>query len=156
MNRSIATLAIAALLACAEAAPPATFPGAPSGLEVSWAFDDCAPWDGAATTIYLAADSATGVREAPYPHLWVSLYVPSNDMAGRTFHWDQSDKDTGGAMWCPEHGRCEAATAAEVSIRQSTEDHAGVSGVIDLTFPGRGRVTGSFRAAWMSHELLCG
>ena len=154
MNRSITSLAVIVLAACADTAPD-TFPAPPSGLEVAWAFDDCAPWDGAAATIYLAADSATGVREAPYPHLWVSLYVPSNDLVGRTFRWDESDKNTGGAMWCLEPGRCEAAIAAEVTVREGTDD-TGVFGVIDLTFPTRGRVTGGFRAAWMSHELLCG
>jgi len=141
---------------CREAPEPTTLPGPPAGLEVSWAFNDCAPWDGAATTIVLASTMASGPRNAPYPHAWVSLYRPALDVAGRTFRWDKDDKDTGGAMWCEAAGQCEAATKAVVRMRKSEGKESGLSGFVDLAFPSGVHVAGGFRAVWITNELLCG
>jgi len=141
---------------CRDTPEATTLPDPPDGLSVAWAFDDCAPWDGAAVTIVLADSLASSPREASYPHAWVSLYRPSFDVAGRTYRWNADDKDTGGAMWCVAAGNCEAATEAVIRLRRSNGVSQGLSGVVDLVFPGGKSVTGGFRAVWMSHELLCG
>ncbi len=149
-------LGLSLLTGCRDAPELTTLPDPPTGLAVSWAFDDCAPWDGAATTIYLAGTTASEPRNAPYPHAWVSLYRPVTEVTGRTFRWDEDDKDTGGAMWCEAEGQCEAAIEAVVRIRQRGEKEAGLYGVVDLVFPSGVRVAGGFRAAWITNQFLCG
>lgn len=155
--RSLSTFAVGCgvLAGCRDAPELTMLPDPPAGLEVSWAFDDCAPWDGPATTIILADTMASDPRTAPLPHAWVSLYRPALEVAGRTFRWDEDDKNTGGAMRCDAEGQCEAATKAVVRMLPSASK-AGLAGAVDFVFPSGAQVSGGFRAVWTTHELLCG
>lgn len=152
-QRASVGIALLLLAGCGEVVPQEV-PDPPDGLAVAWAFDDCAPWDGPATTIYLAGETAPSVDRADsYPHVWVSLYRPSVELPGRTFEWDSDDKDTGGAMLCLQEGECIAATRAKVRLLDPGD--GSIVGTLELTFPDR-HIAGGFSATWRTREFVCG
>lgn len=160
MNRALLGIPLLILVSGCNSRPAGTPPDRPvQGFDTSWAISDCAPWDGAATTIFFADSVNLPQRDADYPHLWVSLYRPTQALAGEVFTWDQDEKDVGGAMWCPgpSHLECEASTSARVTIdgvdlsRDST-----ITGMVDFIFPDRGPVKGTFIAVWLDHQPICG
>ncbi len=163
MKRILVGLSLPPLLLLAPGCEPkeaAPLPDRPvEGWHTAWAFSDCAPWDGAATTIFFADSLNLPQRQASYPHLWVSLYRPAQVLAGEAFTWDADEKDIGGAMWCsgPTNLACEASTSARVTIgRMDLSGDGSITGTVDLVFPNRTPVIGTFSATWLEHQPICG
>ncbi len=145
------------LAACqpSDLAPP---PDSPEGLPYAYAMFECAPWDGAATSITLSADTIrTGApwgSEVPRPHVWMSVYQPAQELAGKRFEIDQ--ERIAGAMRC-EAGvsRCEPARSGWVDIRSREEDGS-FRGLFRLLFDDGSTIGGGFRAKWYDRQILCG
>ncbi len=140
------------LLACqgssgANGAPPEGFP-------VAWAYDDCAPWDGGALSIFLGTQIPTGASTPIPPYVRVTVY--SRGVApGSTFEWTEPQGQVGGAARCLTSGPCELATSARVSFVTPAggEDFAGV---VHLEFGAAPPTVGGFRATLVPREALCG
>ncbi len=140
------------LLGCSGTSAPT--PGAPNGFPLAHAWSSCAPWDGPATAILLSSvppDSLTD--SSATATIVVYVWKPVSEITGETFDLI-GEKNVGAASSC-EAGECEAATAATIRLREAQPDSA-LEGTVDLVFPGRGRVSGGFRAAWQSRRELCG
>jgi hypothetical protein len=123
------------------------------GYPYSYAVADCAPWDGAATTIYLTATPVDS-SNASYPHLRVSIYHGVAALPGNSFEWPR-EAQVGNAVQCVSPGNCEAATSGRVTFG-SREGDGSLQGVADLVFPGGATLRGSFRATWREQRVLCG
>jgi hypothetical protein len=155
MGDTRVALAVCLAAACGGAAHDT--PDPPPGLEVSWVLDDCAPWDGAATTIHLAYAKPEDVLSAPYPHVWISLYYPRSELPGRTLTWATDELNVGGAMWCVAEGECQAASRARVRIQRRAADSATLSGSLRLEFPDNTIIEGGFHAVPAEQPMvLCG
>ena len=136
--------------------PDPDIPATPPGLEVAWTVDGCAPWDGPATSIFLAHEPPTAAGQpAGHPHLWLSLYRARSELSGRAYEWT-SEADVGGARWCPEADRCSSATEVRVAFRRQPSDSADLVGEFTAVFQGD-TVAGGFRAPLhRGQRALCG
>jgi hypothetical protein len=123
------------------------------GYRYSYAVPDCAPWDGAATTIYLTATPVDST-DVVYPHLRVSIYQGVAALPGNSFEWSR-DAQVGGAVQCVSLTSCEAATSAHVTFGGKGPDGS-LRGTADLVFPSGTTLRGSFRATWREQRVLCG
>jgi hypothetical protein len=134
----------------------ASLPAAPSGYPFANATASCSPWDGPATTLYLTSvPIAPSVALPPEgPHVSVSLYRDASALAGTTFTLP-GKKELGVAVNCRAPQDCEQASAATVRFR-SSGDARYLEGTVDISFPGRGRVTGGFRATLRPQPAVCG
>jgi hypothetical protein len=113
----------------------------------------CAPWDGAAVTIYLTpslGDSAA-LNGA---HLSISIWTSPTELPGRSFNWP-SEKQIGAGLRCTEQGDCQPAAAGRVAFRRFVSDSI-LEGSFDLLFSDSTREQGGFRAAWRPWRELCG
>jgi hypothetical protein len=152
-----AAVAVAACLIAACGGGTSEIPNPPPGLDLSWVLDGCAPWDGAATTIYLAGTKPEDVLSAPYPHVWVSLYYPRSELPGRTLTWTADERNVGGAMWCVAEGECQLADQARVRVRRGKLEDVVLPGEVHLEFPDGTTIDGSFEAEVVdAAPLLCG
>lgn len=140
------------LLACqgssgANAEPPEGFP-------VAWAYDDCAPWDGAALSVFLGTEVPTGASDPTLPYVRVTVY--SRDLVpGSTVEWTEPYGQVGNAERCLTSGPCELATSARVSFVAPSggEDFAGV---VHVEFGAAPPTVGGFRATLLPRESFCG
>ena len=126
----------------------------PDGLKVAWFHDDCAPWDGAATSLYLGLGQAKTVFHPDPPYLLVALY--SNSLR---FHTGERLRfnvpgNQGHAQYCLEANACVNARA--VSIEFSKIEGNLLEGRLEILFDRRPAIRGGFRAARMPFRALCG
>ena len=148
--------ALALVVGCGTSADPASTP--PDGFAEAVATPECAPFDGPATSIYLAAEvielEGAAPGEIPAPHVRVSIYRDVDDLAGDRFEVDGST--VADATRCTTEGECESAVRGVVRIDEAARGD-GVSGDVDLQFPA-GVVAGSFEARWQepTFQILCG
>jgi hypothetical protein len=155
MGDSRALLAICFTAACGGNS--SEIPDPPLGLEASWVTDDCAPWDGAATTIHLAGAVPEDVMSVPYPSVWVSLYYARSELPGRTLTWSTDERNVGGAMWCVAEGECQAAHQARVRIHHLSANSVALSGSLYLEFPDHTVFEGGFQAVPVEQpQVMCG
>jgi hypothetical protein len=126
----------------------------PDGLNVAWFHDDCAPWDGAATSLYLGRERAKAVFHPDFPYLHVALY--SNSLRFRTGERLRFEVPghQGHARYCREEGAC--STARAVSMEFSKIDGNLLEGRIEVLFDGGTPIRGGFRATRMPFQALCG
>ena len=127
--------------------------GSLGGYSYSYAVADCAPWDGAATTIYLTANPVDST-DLPYPHLRVSIYHEVAALPGNSFEWPREAR-AGGAVRCASPTNCEPATSGRITFG-SREADGSLRGTAELAFPGGTSLQGSFRASWREQRVLCG
>ncbi|MEO8201701.1 MAG: hypothetical protein ABI679_14325 [Gemmatimonadota bacterium] len=121
----------------------------------SVAFPDCAPWDGAAVSIYLtttARDSLSEQIAAPFLHL--AIWRNVRNLPGATISWP-SDDQPGTASWCATADGCEPAAAGRVQVGGLVGDTT-LSGSYDLRFTDSTVMRGHFRARWLDRRVLCG
>lgn len=143
------TLAFLLLAACAG--PQDTTP------ESRWtqvhASADCAPWDGAATSIFLsgtAEDSA-----AAYPLLRLTVYHDLGSVSDARWAVGGTGADAAAPVLCPAEGTCAQAKSGWVEFAPRAGDGALV-GRYDVTFADGQRLRGQFRAPVVATHPLCG
>lgn len=154
-----ARVALALCLTAACGGTALEDPDPPVGFEAAWTVDGCAPWDGPATTVFLASAMPETIttRSPSYPHLWISLYYPRSELPGRTLEWSPNEQNVGGAMRCVADGECETATEARVRVHRMTPGDGRLSGEISLVFPDGSVVEGGFRAELAEQPpFVCG
>jgi len=128
----------------------------PEGFSAAWWSNACGPVDQAAVTLYLGATVPEDVWSPPYPHLQVWIYSPPNELPGRKFQWDSNPStDVGHASLCITEGDCETATSVVVEFGQS-DGTSVYSGRLSVGFADRAPIAGSFSAAQLEYDPLCG
>lgn len=126
----------------------------PDGLPAAWFHDDCAPWDGPATSLYLGARPAERPLEASFPFLRISLYRERLELGpGRRIVPDLAAGDAS-AAYCASETSCVEATGVILDISEVRADL--ITGRVGVTFPDRGPIRGSFRATRIPFRALCG
>jgi len=123
--------------------------GPPEGLSHALAMNTCGPADGPATAIYLAPEPIQAVSPS-YPYVRIAIWQDVTQLAGGTYRLDGAAS----ALYTPGAGTFELASRGTVTIRRVGPENR-VEGVVDLQFSFR-RVLGTFSAAWVQLELLCG
>jgi len=140
------------LVACALQADLPAEP--PQGLGSAWFHDDCAPWDGSATTLLLGKEVASTPFNRGFPHLQVSLYSNwSQFRTGGRLRFDISGKE-GFAEYCLSAEACTNATA--VTLQFSNVEQDLIEGRLEVLFEGRAAIRGGFRATRIPFRALCG
>ena len=126
----------------------------PAGLSVAWFHDDCAPWDGAATSLFLGVERAKTVFHPDAPYLHVALY--SNTLGfptGERIRFGVPGNQ-GHAQYCLKADDC--VTGRAVSIEFSKIEANLLEGRLEVLFDRRPAIRGGFRAARMPFRALCG
>ena len=140
---------LAAVVACASDG----IPGPPVGFAHAAATAACGPTDGPAIAIYLAPN-AVGSLNPPAPYVRIAVWQPVDRVAGRS--WRVAAGDESAAAWFfSSPNDFHVATGGRVTIRV-VDTTSTIQGYADLVFPAVGRISGGFRAAWISGAPLCG
>jgi hypothetical protein len=140
------------LVACAS---QSDLPADPiQGLGSAWFHDDCAPWDGSATTLLLGAQAARTPFLPGFPHLQVSVYssLARFQTGGRVRF--EIPGNQGFAQYCLRAGTCNKATAVILQFSRVNQDL--LEGVLEVDFNDRSPIRGSFRATRIQFRALCG
>jgi hypothetical protein len=130
----------------------------PPAVRQSWShavmMADCAPWDGAATTIMLSNAEVT--RESnPRPLLWLSIDTSSGVVGGHRWPLGQSKDGGGHAAWCPLDGECTTSTSGWVEVGTVTSGQA-IKGQYHVTFLSGRTLESEFSATFDPRRVLCG
>ena len=140
------------LVACAAQADLPAEP--PQGLGSAWFHDDCAPWDGSATTLLLGKEVASTPFNRGFPHLQVSLYSNwSQFRTGGRLRFEIPGNQ-GFAQYCLSADACTKATA--VTLQFSKVEHDLIEGRLEILFKERAAIRGGFRAIRIPFRALCG
>lgn len=121
----------------------------------SFAFPDCAPWDGAAVSVYLTDSSYNSISAgvgAPFLHL--AIWRGAAQLSGTTISWPNRES-VGTASWCVTNADCESAPSGRIRVSSFVGDSI-VSGDYDVRFAENKVMRGSFRARWVDRRMLCG
>lgn len=111
---------------------------------------DCAPWDGAATSIYL---SRSADPSGP-PELQLVVYLSGEGLPGRRIELGRQEAGSGIALHCESPLSCTTSSAGMVEFSSPAE--AGVlAGAYRVEFDD-GVVAGTFRVTWSKRVALCG
>lgn len=133
---------------------PGGVPAISGPVTAGIATDDCAPWDGRATTIYLsAANGSDAVPPAP-PYLQITLYESRAELAGGRVRLGQLAAGSGIAVRCTGERNCTSSSTGEVTIDQAPPEGA-LTGSYRVELNGE-TLTGRFRALWRPRSILCG
>jgi hypothetical protein len=125
----------------------------PGGFAHAAATRFCGPTDGPAVAIYLSPVPVESLQP-PTPYVRVAVWQPLERLAGGS--WLVAIGDTAAAAWYfTAPGDFAVATSGQVTV-DLVEPDTTLQGSVDLRFPSAGRVTRSFRAAWISRAPLCG
>ncbi len=141
---------VLALLACdggpAEAGPTESWPYAV-------ARPDCAPWDGAATSVYLTATPLDS-GASPMPILRLSVYHDLGSVRGARWTLGDSGPDGAAAVLCTSEQACQSAASGWIEFESGAAGP--LSGRYDVVFPDGVRRAGQFRAPVQEITALCG
>jgi len=149
----LTALALSAPAACSGPDDP-TMEG-PTAFAHAAYHDDCAPWDGAAVTLYLSDQAVPGPHSPPRPHVSVALYRPLGSLVGSTFRWEGRDGQQGHVSRCPAQGDCQEASAVWIRLVSLGPDGL-LEGEVRLDFGVGDVVEGTFEAVRIPFEPLCG
>jgi hypothetical protein len=125
----------------------------PSGLAAAWFHDDCAPWDGSATSLYLGAAPAKVAFEPGFPFLQVSLYSNSQSLRRDRLHFEVSG-NKGYAQYCQSKEECKTATSVTIEFSKAERDL--LEGRLEILFKDRPAIRGGFLAKRLPFRALCG
>ena len=129
---------------------PGGAPSAQAAPLVGVAAADCAPWDGAATSIYL---SRSADPSSP-PELQLVVYLSGEGLPGRRIELGRQEAGSGIALHCESPSACTTSSAGIVEFSSPAE--AGVlAGAYRVEFDD-GVVAGTFRATWSKRVALSG
>ncbi len=141
--------ALVAIGACSASAGSAPDPG----WKRAWASADCAPWDGAAASVYMSDAPEDSV--SAYPMLRISVYHHIASVAGARWAIGGSGPDGAAGVLCAPGSNCTSATGGWVEFERATPDGA-LHGRCQLTMPDGRRLHGSFVAPVRRTAVLCG
>lgn len=130
-----------------------SLPAPPAGYPIAYAAATCAPADGPAVRLFLAAEPTEALPPAS-PFVELAVWHGVASLSNREFEWAGSSSD-GVARRCDVTGACEEATQVHLRFRPVGDDTT-VTGTLTLTFPGGSTVGGGFSAAWRPTRQFCG
>jgi len=113
----------------------------------------CAPWDGAATTLYLADSEAVDGRVPP-PLLLISVYEGIVQASGKRYRLTPATDNLGAAQACSEDG-CVWIPEAVVDFGR-IDERAPVPVTVRVTSEDDRVKEGQFEAIWLDAADLCG
>ncbi len=145
------TLAMLALAACGSSSEPEP----PEGFPLAYAMDDCAPWDGPATSVFLTSRPLGGDDSPSPPFVRISIYLPRGDVVGHSFALSAESASTGAVSRCESEASCVQAVSALVRFRDASPEEP-LAGRISAIFPGGERVVGGFVPTPLPSRGLCG
>lgn len=119
----------------------------------AWVTADCAPWDGAATSVYMTdapEDSVTA-----YPLLRISVYHELGSVTGARWSIGESREDGAAGVLCGPGTDCTSATGGWVEFVRTTRAGA-LAGRYEFTMPDGRRLAGSFVAPVRQTRVMCG
>ena len=129
---------------------PGGAPIEPVAPMVGVAAADCAPWDGAATSIYLSR-SADPSRPA---ELQLVVYLSGEGLPGRRIELGRQEAGSGIALHCESSASCTTSSAGVIEFAAPAEAEV-LAGAYRVEFD-NGVVAGTFRATWSRRVALCG
>jgi benzodiazapine receptor len=131
---------------------PGPFESRTRGLAVA----DCAPWDGAATSIYLVPGRELTALPPEGPYLQLIVYQPGNALPGRRVDISRQEGNlsSGIAVRCGADRACASTNLGTITFEPTTTG-ADLLGSYRLSFNGDS-MAGTFRAAWLPRVALCG
>lgn len=130
-------------------------PGGDRPYAYAYAFPDCAPWDGAAVSIYLTnAVYDTKGQEVTPPFLHLAVWRDAQRQSETTITWP-SEESVGAASICSSGTECEAIPSGRVSVSGLANDST-MSGAYELRLADSTTMRGRFRARWIERRMLCG
>lgn len=150
--RVIAAATLLLLVSCTSE-NDLSLPAPPSGFPTAYAMRDCAPADGPAMRLYLAAEPSEALPP-PAPFIDVAIWQGVSTVADKRFEWSGASSE-GNARRCTATDACESATGVVLQFRPLGADTS-VTGTMTLTFADGSMVAGGFNAAWRSTTMLCG
>jgi len=114
---------------------------------------DCAPWDGAATSVYL---TATPSDSAPIsaPLLRLSVYHEMGGVRGRRWELGETGPDGAVVVYCDAQEACVSATSGWIEFAPGGAGP--LTGQYDVSFPDGSRRAGRFAAPVQDILVLCG
>lgn len=127
--------------------------GGGAALE-GFAAADCAPWDGAATSIYLSDATDSGRIPPPPPYLQLIIYQPAARLVDHRVEFGRMEDGSGIAVRCQAGGGCATSNRGSVEFGAAGEDGA-LLGSYTIDFSGD-TVAGTFRARWVQRAAICG
>jgi hypothetical protein len=119
----------------------------------AWAAADCAPWDGAATSVFMTDAPEDSV--AAYPLFRISVYHDMGSVTGARWRIGESVPDGATGVLCAPGANCASATGGWVEFESTTADGS-LRGHYELTMPDGGRLAGSFLAPVRHTRVMCG
>lgn len=125
----------------------------PESPTLGVALADCAPWDGAATSLFLSDRGVDGLPPLP-PYLQVIVYTGGDQLPGTTVRLGEDRAGSGLAVRCESSAACATADAGTVEFAPVTDDST-LTGAYRLAFPD-GTISRAFRARWIRRVALCG
>jgi hypothetical protein len=141
------------LLASCSSENDLSLPAPPAGFPTAYATRDCAPADGPALRLYLAAEPSEALPP-PSPFVDVAVWQGVGALSGKRVEWSGASSE-GNARRCASADACAPATQVVLQFRPIGPDSS-VRGTMSLTFADGSTVTGGFDAAWRSATMLCG
>lgn len=117
-------------------------------FEAAVARNSCGPAGGLAVVISLTPAPVAGAQQAP---LWVMINDASANL--RPGRW-ALDGSYAAANWCGQGGGCADAESGSLRLGMVDLPHV-ITGTIDASFPGVGRVRGPFTAEWIAGSVFC-
>ena len=105
-----------------------------------------APWDGAATQLFLSENSLDRAKLTE-PRISIIFYVSSSELSGHRLRLEGIERERGEALWVGRDGRSTPLKRAEVSF-DAIRANEPATGHYDVSLPDGRRETGRFRAEW--------
>ncbi len=149
MTRSLALLALAALLGASCAVPSTTDVFA--GYPIAAATNDCGPAGGPATTLVLRP--APREIDAAGQQLRVTIWKPFGEVAGHTFS-STDPEPIGAALECDVNADCRESATWRVTFERAGADSV-LKGVLEFPAADGTVRRGSFRATWHERVVYC-
>ena len=122
---------------------------APVAPAVAW--NDCAPWDGAAFTIAIGQPGSKSV-DAEHAWLMISIWHPAASRHAATYRFPDRDGKTGAVQY---NGTAFPSVTGTVSFPRATVADE-ISGAFDFIAPDGRRLAGPFRGKWSPRRAMCG
>lgn len=114
---------------------------------------DCAPWDGAATSLFFAPEGLQHLPPPP-PYLQIVVYASGSGLAAARFVLGENRAGSGIAVRCASTRECATADSGTVEFRLGPDDST-LSGAYRIYFPDH-LISSAFRARWVLREAMCG